>query len=830
MKFISKLVYLKVLLIILILFLPEFAYSQKGSRAIRKKSKTTHVIDENKLQHEITYYNVISPLSKSDSGLFLVNYSDEKYYFEIPDSLFGKDMLLVSRIAQIPQGLGGDYINAGSKIHEQVIRWEKKYNKVLLRTKSYVSVASDSLPITISVQSNNYEPLIHAFDIETYSPDSSRVVIDVNKFYSSDINAISGMTAKMRKDYKVGDLDEDRSFIESISSFPKNIEVRHELTYTATEPPSDNTTGTISFMMNQSMVLLPESPMMPRYHDPRVGWLTLSQIDYGSEELKADTRKIIRRWRMEPSDREAYERGELVEPVKPIVYYLDPATPEIWRKYFKEGVELWQDVFETAGFKNAIIAKDPPSRQEDPEFSPEDVRYSVIRYVAATTQNAMGPSVVDPRSGEIIESDIMWYHNHFRSYRNRYMIETGAANPEARSLRTSENDMGEMIKMVIAHEVGHALGLPHNMKASSAYPVDSLRSGTFTREFGIAASIMDYARFNYVAQPEDKDIRFIRQIGPYDHYCINWGYRWIPGIDNPEKEAAILNSWIMEKAGDPIYRFGSGRGGIDPSSQTEDIGNDPVKASSYGLQNLKIVADNLIEWTTETGKDYTDLKELYLSLVTVWGMYSKHVLNNIGGVYKTHKTSDQEGYVYNPVPAEVQKTSLQFLMDNVFTTQEWLIDKNILNRIEHSGEIKRISDMQATLINNLLNKDRLSRMLEVESIEGKNSYSYLEMMDDLRKGIWSDLEKNFSTDLYRRNLQISWIDKLSELLYGHNEGEKNELIYGDICAIALYELDYVKKAIQSGISGIQDPLAKSHFSYCMKMINDVMESGGRVKN
>jgi hypothetical protein len=808
--------------VLLFLFSEYTANGQKKRKSNKKEDQTAEQTEEDKkLLNEIQYYNVITPLAKTDSGLFIVHLVEDKYYFEIPQQLLEKDILLISRIAKIPNGLGGGYINAGIKMHEQVVRWEKKYDKILLRTKSFINMASDSLPINLSVQTNNYEPIIHAFDIKTYNPDSTNLVIDVTKFFTCDIKAISGLNAELREDYKVSKLDEDRSFIDQIYSYPENVEVRHELTYTATKPPEGNTTGAISLLMNQSMILLPDEPMMPRFHDPRVGWLTLSRIDYGSVELKADTRKIIRRWRLEPSDKEAYARGELVEPIKPIVYYLAPATPEIWRPYFKAGIELWQEVFETAGFKNAILARDPPSKEEDPEFSPEDVRYSVVRYVASTTRNAMGPSVSDPRSGEIIESDIMWYHNHFRTYRNRYLVETGAANPSARSLQTPEEDMGEMIKMVIAHEVGHALGLPHNMKASSAYPVDSMRSGTFTQEFGIAATIMDYARFNYVAQPGDEDIRFIRQIGPYDHYSINWGYRWLPGMEGPDSEKQILDSWIMEKAGDPVYRFGSGRGGFDPSAQTENIGNDPVKASEYGIENLKIVSENLIDWTSQEGKEYSDLKELYSTLVRTWGMYSRHVLTNIGGVYQTQKTTDEDGLVYEIVPADIQSASLGFLNEYVFRTPEWIINENILRRIEPSGEIKRISDVQKSLLNALLEKERMLRIVEAESFLDEDTYSLQQMMQDLRSGIWNDLEKNISTDAYKRNLQLAWIDRMSLFIHKPaDKDKKDSSVNADISALALDELNSIKDSISLRKDRIRSSLAKSHYLYCLKRIED----------
>lgn len=400
------------------------------------------------------------------------------------------------------------------------------------------------------------------------------------------------------------------------------------------------------------MILLPEEPMTPRLNDPRVGFFTVSQIDYGSPKLKADQKRYIRRWRLEPKDPEAYARGELVEPVKPIVYYLDPGTPENLQKYIKQGIEDWQKPFETAGFKNAIIAKDAPTPEEDPEFSPEDIRYSVVRYVASTTRNAVGPSVSDPRSGEIIESDIIWYHNHLRSYRNRYLLETGAANPSARTLDTPDEEIGEMMRMVIAHEVGHALGFPHNMAASYAYPVDSLRSGSFTQKNGIAASIMDYARYNYVAQPGDENIRFIRQMGPYDHYAVNWGYRWLPNIQEPEDEKATLNQWILAKADDPKYKYGRQSSYFDPQSQTECIGDDPIKASTYGIKNLKYVMTQLPSWTSDQTNDYDDLEELYGELLGVFNRYVRHVARNVGGVYENIKTPQQEGTVYTALSAE----------------------------------------------------------------------------------------------------------------------------------------------------------------------------------
>ena len=473
-----------------------------------------------------------------DKGLLTTYLKGDKLYLELQDSLLGKDLLMVTRYVQLPANFNA-YTNAGSKSSQLMVRFSKRGDRILLTQHSYVNTAESADPISLSVEQNNFPPILGAFDIENEETD--RYLIQVSDYFNSDGPGFNIIRKSLKKEYGLGSADRKRSFIDTVNSFPENTEIRHTLTYSASSPPRGNRAGTLSFQINHSIIALPSEPMQVRYEDPRVGWFTLRQYNYSSEALKSDEVHLIRRWRLVPSDMEAYKNGELVEPIKPIVYYLDPATPLKWRPYFKKGIEDWNTAFEKAGFKNAIIAKDPPTKEEDPDFSPEDSRYSTVRYVASTTRNATGPSVSDPRTGEIIESDIIWYHNHLRSYRNRYLLETGAANPKARTLNTAESEIGEMMRRVISHEIGHALGLPHNMKASSAYPVDSLRSGTFTQKMGIATTIMDYARYNYIAQPGDKNIRFVRQLGPYDDYAIEWGYRYFPG-ETSETEKSFLKA------------------------------------------------------------------------------------------------------------------------------------------------------------------------------------------------------------------------------------------------------------------------------------------------
>ncbi|MBA2706574.1 MAG: zinc-dependent metalloprotease [Gemmatimonadaceae bacterium] len=712
------------------------------------------------------YRQVVTDKAITDTGGITVHKVDDRWLFEVPDSLLDRDALLVSRIAGVPAGFGG-FLAAGSAVEERVIRFERQPDRVILRSISFDAFADDSLPIALSVASNNVGAILAAFPIQAFGRDSASFVIDVTEFFGGETPGISGLTAAQRRTYQVKRLDGARSFVNGIRSFPMNVEVRHTQTFDAGEPPSDRSSGTISLEMRQSIVLLPKSPMRPRYADPRAGFFTVSRLNYGLDEQKAAEQTFIRRWRLEPKDPAAYARGELVEPVKPIVYYLDPATPAKWRPYVRQGVEDWQKVFEAAGFRNAIVAKDAPSRREDPEWDPEDIRYSVIRWAASTVRNAVGPSTSDPRTGEIIESDITWFHNHMRSYRNRLMIETGASNPAARSLTIPDELMGETMRKVITHEVGHALGLPHNMIASSSFPVDSLRSRAFVSKYGVSATIMDYARQNYVAQPGDrlegKD--FIRRLGPFDDFIINWGYRVFPQAVTSEAERPILNRMLSSQNGAMPYRYlPQFLSGIDPRSQTEDIGDDPVRASGYAMANLRLVVPNLVAWTSRPGEGYEDLTEIYTETIGMWSQYMGHVVSLIGGVYVEPKMTEQPGTVFRPVPRARQREALSFIAEQVFKTPSWLVPEPIVSRIGPPIGGASLVTRQAAVLTQLLDPRRLTRLSDVGNDPGPDAYTLVEYLTDLRRALWGGSAVTSIPDANRRSLHRVYVERLGALL------------------------------------------------------------------
>lgn len=724
------------------------------------------------------YKEVITEKAKTLKGFFAVHKVDDKYYFELPAKLLGRDILALNRVSkssvQSPKAFGG---YAGDEINSNVIRFERgPNNKIFLKNISYAVNPDSTKPMYRSVMNSNIQPIAMAFDVKAYAPDSlgGGIVIDITDNITAD-NDIFGFASYTKSQFQVGAFQSDKSYVVSVRPYPINIEITTVKTFAKSAggagggaimmaPPSQ---GTVTLEMNCSLVLLPEKPMKPRYEDPRVGYFNDSYTDYDANPQGVKQISMISRWRLEPKpeDMEKYKRGELVEPVKPIVFYIDPTTPKKWVPYLIQGINDWQAAFEKAGFKNAIFGKEAPSKQEDSTWSLEDARNSAVIYKPSEVLNAYGPSTVDPRSGEIMESHIGWFHNVMKLLRNWYMIQAGAIDPRARKMTFDDDLMGQLIRFVSSHEVGHTLGLPHNFGSSSGVPVENLRNKAWVEANGHTPSIMDYARFNYVAQPEDNigPAGIYPRIGDYDKWAIEWGYKLIPEAATAEDEVPILDKWIEAKAADKRFYFGRQGQPDDPRDQSECIGDNAMKASAYGIKNLQRILPNLPTWTKQPNEDYTDLGDMYSELTGQFRRYIGHVCYNFGGIYETLKKNNQAGNVYEYVSRETQKEAMDFINKQVFTTPSWLFNKDVAGKAGINFTTVTLG-LQETALSRMLSTSTMNKMLNAEASIGTQAYTVSDLLGDLKQNVFTELAAKKAIDIYRRNLQKAYVERLGNLI------------------------------------------------------------------
>ncbi|WP_165730717.1 zinc-dependent metalloprotease [Polaribacter sp. 20A6] len=758
-------------LIVAILILISFSgFSQSKKENAKKdhqeKKDSIKTTDAKKL----TYQKFLKE-GNVKKGLFNVYAIKEDYYFEVPDSLLSRDLLIVNKVSSVPYALNGHGLNKGMTFETKLVRFYKDtvLNKVWVKTINPRVQSPENDAITLSVKDNFGESIIEEFEIETKNTDSTSVFIKVNKIFNGKEQSFSDVLTNIGLG---GSVKTNLSILESIKSFPENIVVKSLLTTSVKEGGS--AALPLSIGVTTNIILLPTDVMKPRFSDKRIGYFTKPMDYFSDDQQEVESREMITRWRLEPKeeDIEKYKRGELVQPKKQIIYYLDPATPKQWRPFIEQGVYDWNVAFEAAGFKNVLKVKFPS--KEDKYFDADDVRYSVITYAASEKQNAMGPSIVDPRSGEILESDIIWWHNLMKGLHSWIRVQTGPIDVKARPNKFTNQHMGEAIRFVSSHEVGHTFGLKHNMGASFSYPVDSLRSKTFTSKMGgTAPSIMDYARFNYVAQPEDKVTDITPKIGVYDTYAIDWGYRWIENTSAHE-ELPILNQWIRQHENDPLYFYGPQQAEIiDPRSQSEDLGDDAVKASEYGLKNLKRILPNILDWTAAEGQDYYKASKLYKAVIDQWGTYNGHVMANIGGVYVNNTVYGDGKNTFEPVSVKRQKEALNYIIKNAVLPQKWLFMPEIINKVfavrdapdgeRYYSPVSMLRIHQTNVIYALIKTERLMRITENKVLESDDTDVFTEeyVFDRLFEAIFQKTQKGASLDMFDRITQKNYVDVLT---------------------------------------------------------------------
>ncbi len=810
------------------------------------------------------YKTVITDKAVTRRGLFKTHKVDDKYYFEIGDSLLNREILVVSRISRAGAEVreAGGY--AGDQIGSTVIRFEKGPSaRIFMRKISYRTYSPDSTKSMYqAVQRSNIQAIAAAFNIAAYSPDSKGSVIDVTDYINSDNDVFFFSSPNAKSRFRLGSLLADRSYIESIRSFSNNIEISTVKTYSlaaAANPFGARTptpaipgaganasTGSETVELNTSLLVLPKVPMQARYFDPRIGYFTTGYTDFDINPQGIKEVQLIARWRLEvkPQDMAKYKRGELVEPKKQIVYYIDPATPKKWQPYLIAGVNDWQKAFEKAGFKNAIVAKIAPTAKQDSTWSLDDANHSVIVYKPSETENASGPHISDPRSGEILETHINWFHNVQKLVHDWYMIQTAAIDPRARKMVFSDELMGDLIRFVSSHEVGHTLGLRHNFGSSSTVPTEMLRNKAFVEANGHTPSIMDYARFNYVAQPEDniKSTGIYPRIGDYDKWAIEWGYKLMPEFKSPGAEVAALNKISVERLKNRRLFFGTESNPDDPHSQSEDLGDNAMKSSSYGIKNLQRIIVKLPEWTSEQNEGYDNLENMYNQLTTQFNRYMGHVSKNIGGIFENPKTVEQTGVVYEYVPAATQKEAMLFLDQQLFTTPTWMLNKQILSDIGQNP-VQVVYKLQNGVLDRIVTNHNLYKMISAEAANGSSAYKITDFFGDMQNMVFKEVKSNQPIDVYRRNLQKMYVAKLIELVKpapasqgillaqlggGRREGfvpdpEKEDT---DVMSVAKAQLRSINTLIKTSMPNTTDSLSSYHLQDLSDRITEALNPKG----
>ena len=731
--------------------------------------KAVSVASSNKSK---SYDQVITNKAITKKGMITSHKIDEKYFFEIADTLLGRDILIVNRISKSGSDVRAAQGYAGDEIGRSIIRFEKGPNdRIFLKNINFATYSTDSTSSMYqSLKNSNIQPIISSFNIAATTPDNKGSVIDITTFLNGDNEILYFGSSTLKSKLKLGAPQADRSYVLGVRSFPTNVEINTVKTYSLTpgsSPYGLTTSNAATIELNSSLVLLPKVPMKPRYLDKRIGYFNVGYTDFDVNPHVIEEIQMIMRWKLEPKPQDIakYKRGELVEPKKPIVFYIDPATPKKWIPYLIAGVNDWAKAFEKAGFKNAVLGKEAPTKAQDSTWSLDDARHSAIVYKPSEVANANAPIVWDPRSGEILESHINWFHNVQQLLHDWYMIQTAAVDPRARKMTFSDELMGDLIRFVSSHEVGHTLGLLHNYGSSSTVPVENLRNKKWVEDNGHTPSIMDYARFNYVAQPEDNisSKGLYPRIGDYDKWAIEWGYRYFPDSKNVDSDMKILDKMTLEAAKNRRLWFGTEANKDDPNSQNEDLGDNAMIASDYGIKNLKVILSNLSEWTKVPGKGYENLAHMYDQVVAQYNRYLGHVIKNVGGIYENPKTVDQPGLVYERTPSSRQRTAIDFLSRQLFTTPKWLINQQILDNIDQSA-IEIIAKQQNSTLTRLLSNNTLGKLIDAEAADGLTAYKISDIFTDLNASILSELKTNTTIDIYRRNLQKSYIDKLSGIV------------------------------------------------------------------